>query len=54
MIDKNDLGKLKWEYLILDEGHRIKNKNSKLSTILRQYATKHRLLLTGTPLQVIF
>eukprot|EP00026_Physarum_polycephalum_P000554 Phypoly_transcript_00555.p1 GENE.Phypoly_transcript_00555~~Phypoly_transcript_00555.p1 ORF type:complete len:1422 (+),score=377.64 Phypoly_transcript_00555:70-4335(+) len=51
MKDKNDLSKLKWEYVILDEGHRIKNKNSKLSTILRQYTSKHRLLLTGTPLQ---
>ncbi len=54
MIDKNDLAKVKWEYLILDEGHRIKNKNSKLSTILRQYSSKRRLLLTGTPLQVCY
>lgn len=52
MHDKSDLGKVSWEYLILDEGHRIKNKTSKLSITLRQYSSKHRLLLTGTPLQV--
>ncbi|EGC36924.1 hypothetical protein DICPUDRAFT_97424 [Dictyostelium purpureum] len=49
--DKNRLGKLDWVYIIIDEGHRIKNKNSKLSLQLRQYKSKHRLLLTGTPLQ---
>eukprot|EP01117_Protostelium_nocturnum_P000340 TRINITY_DN103_c0_g4_i4.p1 TRINITY_DN103_c0_g4~~TRINITY_DN103_c0_g4_i4.p1 ORF type:complete len:1548 (-),score=441.14 TRINITY_DN103_c0_g4_i4:36-4301(-) len=51
MMDKADLGKIEWNYIIVDEGHRIKNKNSKLSTILRQYMSRHRLLLTGTPLQ---
>jgi SNF2 family DNA or RNA helicase len=52
MIDKSDLGKIEWNYIIIDEGHRIKNKNSKLSNTLRQYMSRHRLLLTGTPLQV--
>lgn len=51
MIDKSDLGRIEWNYIIIDEGHRIKNKKSKLSTILRQYMSRHRLLLTGTPLQ---
>lgn len=51
MHDKGDLGKLEWEYIIIDEGHRIKNKKSKLSTTLRSYMSRRRLLLTGTPLQ---
>ena len=51
MIDKSDLAKIEWKYIIIDEGHRIKNKNSKLSSILRQYMSRHRILLTGTPLQ---
>eukprot|EP01119_Soliformovum_irregulare_P000784 TRINITY_DN10578_c0_g1_i3.p1 TRINITY_DN10578_c0_g1~~TRINITY_DN10578_c0_g1_i3.p1 ORF type:complete len:1288 (-),score=409.11 TRINITY_DN10578_c0_g1_i3:19-3882(-) len=51
MLDKSDLGKVEWDYIIIDEGHRIKNKNSKLSNILRKYMSRHRLLLTGTPLQ---
>jgi SNF2 family DNA or RNA helicase len=51
MLDKGDLSKIEWNYIIVDEGHRIKNRNSKLSNTLRQYMSRHRLLLTGTPLQ---
>eukprot|EP01114_Cavostelium_apophysatum_P002760 TRINITY_DN1244_c0_g1_i1.p1 TRINITY_DN1244_c0_g1~~TRINITY_DN1244_c0_g1_i1.p1 ORF type:complete len:1348 (-),score=431.50 TRINITY_DN1244_c0_g1_i1:91-4134(-) len=51
MLDKSHLSKIEWNYIIIDEGHRIKNKNSKLSLTLRQYMSRHRLLLTGTPLQ---
>ncbi|PRP74645.1 putative global transcription activator SNF2L2-like [Planoprotostelium fungivorum] len=51
MMDKSDLSKIEWDYIIVDEGHRIKNRNSKLSNTLRQYMSRHRLLLTGTPLQ---
>ena len=37
----------------LDEGHRMKNTQSKLSQTLTQYySTRYRLILTGTPLQV--
>jgi len=41
-------------YLVMDEAHRVKNENSKLSTVLRQFSFENRLLLTGTPLQVDF
>ncbi|KAM0681551.1 chromatin remodeling complex Adenosinetriphosphatase [Glugoides intestinalis] len=40
-----------WSYIIIDEAHRLKNENSQLSKILRLFKFKHRLLLTGTPLQ---
>ena len=36
-----------WHYLIVDEGHRLKNGACKLNACLRQYSTKHRILLTG-------
>jgi SNF2 family DNA or RNA helicase len=50
--DKNYLSKLKWAYIIIDEGHRMKNRHCKLSTTLAQhYDSRNRLLLTGTPLQ---
>ncbi|KAJ3035239.1 hypothetical protein HDV00_004147 [Rhizophlyctis rosea] len=50
--DKAALSKLKWVYMIIDEGHRMKNAESKLSTTLVQhYTTRYRLILTGTPLQ---
>ena len=36
----------------VDEGHRMKNAESKLTTILSsRYSSRHRLILTGTPLQ---
>lgn len=39
---------VQWEVLVVDEGHRLKNAESKLADILRSYAFKHRILLTGT------
>jgi hypothetical protein len=52
MRDKAKLSRINWNFLIIDEGHRIKNSDSKLAVILsKSYRPKHRLLLTGTPLQ---
>ncbi|KAL8639757.1 MAG: hypothetical protein Q9228_003240 [Teloschistes exilis] len=50
--DRPILSKIKWVHMIVDEGHRMKNANSKLSMTLTQYYhTRYRLILTGTPLQ---
>ncbi|KAF2680613.1 hypothetical protein K458DRAFT_392663 [Lentithecium fluviatile CBS 122367] len=50
--DRIILSKIKWLHMIVDEGHRMKNQNSKLSsTITQYYTTRYRLILTGTPLQ---
>lgn len=50
--DKSLLSKIKWVHMIIDEGHRMKNANSKLSETLTQfYHSDYRLILTGTPLQ---
>lgn len=50
--DRPILSKIKWVYLIIDEGHRLKNANSKLFVTLTQhYSSRYRLILTGTPLQ---
>ncbi|VDN01321.1 unnamed protein product [Thelazia callipaeda] len=49
--EKSLLRKYFWQYLIIDEAHRIKNEHSKLSEIVREFKSKHRLLITGTPLQ---
>ncbi|KAI6189842.1 Transcription activator [Aphelenchoides bicaudatus] len=45
------LKKFAWNYIIIDEAHRIKNENSKLSEMVRILKSENRLLLTGTPLQ---
>ncbi|KAL2128860.1 hypothetical protein VTI74DRAFT_8565 [Chaetomium olivicolor] len=50
--DRPLLSKIKWFHMIIDEGHRMKNSNSKLSATIQQYySTRFRLILTGTPLQ---
>ncbi|CEP62138.1 RSC chromatin remodeling complex ATPase subunit STH1 LALA0_S04e08702g [Lachancea lanzarotensis] len=50
--DRSLLSKHDWSHMIIDEGHRMKNAQSKLSfTLTRYYRTRNRLILTGTPLQ---
>ena len=40
-----------WKYVVLDEGHKIKNDLSQISTALQGLGAEYRLILTGTPLQ---
>jgi SWI/SNF-related matrix-associated actin-dependent regulator of chromatin subfamily A member 5 len=49
--EKGRFSKVEWNYLIIDEAHRIKNENSSLSLAVRTMKTQFRLLITGTPLQ---
>ncbi|KAJ8248522.1 hypothetical protein GJAV_G00242920 [Gymnothorax javanicus] len=51
MLDRKYLQRFHWRYLILDEGHRIKNLNCRLVRELKTLPTENKLLLTGTPLQ---
>uniref|UniRef100_A0A8D2J3L2 Proliferation-associated SNF2-like protein n=1 Tax=Varanus komodoensis TaxID=61221 RepID=A0A8D2J3L2_VARKO len=51
MRDRNSLQNFYWKYLIVDEGHRIKNMNCRLIRELKRFNTDNKLLLTGTPLQ---
>lgn len=49
--EKAHLKKFAWEYIIIDEAHRIKNEESSLAQIVRVLHSRNRLLITGTPLQ---
>jgi SNF2 family DNA or RNA helicase len=50
--DLRMLKTIKWTYMVVDEGHRLKNKDSKLFVVLtKEYSTHRKLILTGTPLQ---
>lgn len=49
--EKSHLRKFAWEYIIIDEAHRIKNEESSLAQIIREFHSRGRLLITGTPLQ---
>lgn len=53
LIEQSTLKKIPWKYMVIDEAHRIKNENSQLSQIVRVVKADYRLLLTGTPLQVL-
>ncbi|CAA7398038.1 unnamed protein product [Spirodela intermedia] len=50
-MDSTSLKPINWECVIVDEGHRLKNKDSKLFSALKLFPSNHRVLLTGTPLQ---
>eukprot|EP01083_Nonionella_stella_P066886 176501_1 len=51
---KNDIDSLsnnKWHYLVLDEGHLIRNPRSKIARAVKTIGSKYRLILSGTPIQ---
>ncbi|CAI7931832.1 unnamed protein product [Closterium sp. NIES-54] len=50
-FDRPRLIRLSWEYVVLDEGHRIKSAECKLNAHLKSYKSNHRILLSGTPIQ---
>jgi superfamily II DNA or RNA helicase len=43
--------KFVWDYVILDEAHKIKSSSTKSAICARAVPARHRLLLTGTPIQ---
>ncbi|CAM8901164.1 unnamed protein product [Rhodiola kirilowii] len=40
-----------WDYMILDEGHLIKNPNTQRAQSLLQIPCAHRIIISGTPIQ---
>ncbi|XP_058731078.1 protein CHROMATIN REMODELING 24-like isoform X2 [Vicia villosa] len=40
-----------WDYMILDEGHLIKNPNTQRAKSLLEIPSAHRIIISGTPLQ---
>lgn len=49
--ERKRLAGIHWKYMVVDEGHRLKNFDSKLMHDLMTFESDNRLLLTGTPLQ---
>ncbi|ONH67166.1 TATA-binding protein-associated factor MOT1 [Cyberlindnera fabianii] len=53
-VARNDvefLSSMDYNYCVLDEGHIIKNANSKLTKSVKRIRANHRLILSGTPIQ---
>ncbi|MGV3541412.1 MAG: SNF2-related protein [Rufibacter sp.] len=50
-LDHELLQKYVFDYVILDESQAIKNPNSNTSISIRELKSKHRLILTGTPVE---
>jgi hypothetical protein len=50
-VGGDDLNKIKWLVVILDEGQQIKNPDSKAAKSARELLAENRLVLTGTPIE---
>ena len=42
---------LDWDYLILDEGHKIRNPDAQATLVVKQFRTCNRFILSGSPMQ---
>jgi len=51
LADANFLSQIKWQFMAIDEAHRLKNRESQLYQKLFDFKAPGRLLITGTPVQ---
>ncbi len=49
--DKEDLRELDWEYVVVDEAQNIKNEAAKQTQAIKSLHARHRIALTGTPVE---
>lgn len=49
--DIDDLSRIVWEYVILDEAQKIKNHDTATAKACKRLISKHKLALTGTPIE---
>ncbi|KAF4042505.1 PHD-zinc-finger like domain [Phytophthora infestans] len=51
MMDAEFLESIHWRYIVIDEAHKLKNREAKLLQVLHGFTWDSCLLMTGTPLQ---
>ncbi|XXQ37791.1 SNF2-related domain containing protein [Plasmodiophora brassicae] len=51
LADAKVMSRINWDLLVVDESHRLKNRDSKLFKELVRFKVKHCVMLTGTPVQ---
>lgn len=49
--DFDELGKVSWDHVVLDEAQAIKNAATRSSKAVRSLPARHRIALTGTPVE---
>jgi SNF2 family DNA or RNA helicase len=49
--DREHLAELEWEYIVVDEAQNIKNEFAKQTQAIKSLSTRHRVALTGTPVE---
>ena len=51
LLDSSFLSQINWQFMAVDEAHRLKNRESHLYKKLNDFTAPSRLLITGTPMQ---
>lgn len=51
LVDSSFLSQFNWQFMAVDEAHRLKNRESQLYIKLLEFNSPARLLITGTPIQ---
>uniref|UniRef100_A0A914HYC7 DNA repair and recombination protein RAD54-like n=1 Tax=Globodera rostochiensis TaxID=31243 RepID=A0A914HYC7_GLORO len=51
ILSSKQIMTVNWHYFILDEGHKIRNPEAKITLALKELRTPHRLILSGSPMQ---
>jgi len=49
--DKEHLSAIEWEYVVVDEAQNIKNESAKQTQAIKNLNARHRIALTGTPVE---
>ncbi|KAJ3402291.1 hypothetical protein HDU80_005209 [Chytriomyces hyalinus] len=50
-VYKDVLVPVQWAYVVLDEGHKIRNADAGITLVAKRLKTPHRIILSGTPIQ---
>ncbi len=50
-IDESDVASVTWDSVCLDEAQNIKNAYGKQSMAIRKLSARHRIAMTGTPME---
>ena len=53
VANKSDLLKQNFDYIILDEGHKIRNPDAQITLAVKEFPTSHRIILSGRNLKLV-